>query len=228
MITFFTPLMQKIERVKQWPGVDPQDVDQAYWRAIKNGTIDYYTEESFKNHFIDAVVTVHGKSIADTIFYARRRMRETWGTKYNEWKVAYSRRGAYRKRVRLIDGAPPFMPNRIAIEIVDFSANWDDAQGLALCDVQKVYAQRLAGFAPLFNASQSPLWVELMNKTQVPYVVASALVYDIPTTYGVWSFSPSVHYKDGRVQLYGADCSKTYSHTAMPSFCECTYEVVEQ
>ena len=214
----FTPLADKLEVVKTWPDINPADVDTAFALATENGTIAGYNAEVGKNVHLDAVVTCYRESLPATLLYGRDRMKDTWGDKYSEWTEAYAQ-GVDEKRVQAIPGAKPFVPNRVVIEVVDFGANWNKRDGTKLKDVQKAQAGQLADFAVLFNASQSPEWVQQMDGTNVPHAIMAALLLSVPE-YGAQSHSPFVWRNGGRAKLSGSHVGFRFSEGAMPVFRE--------
>lgn len=210
----FTPLADKIAMVKTWPDINPADVDVALATAMENGTIAGYEAEVGKNPFLDIVVTVYRASIPATVVYARERMREAWGEKYSEWEEAYAE-NVDDDRVKAIEGAKTFTPNRIVIEVVDFGANWDRQNGIVLETVQKAQAPKLADFAVIYNAVQSPKWVEQMDGEKVPYALVAALLLNVPGD-ASWRYSPRVWCSGGKAKLYGSHVELKFCSFAMP------------
>jgi len=197
----FAPLADKVAMVKGWPGIKPDDVDAAVALARENGTIAGFKAESPNNPLLDLVIVPYRESIPATLLYGRARMMEAWGDKYDEWKAAYAS-GVDDKRVELITGAREFKPNTIQVQAVDFGANWDRQHGNVLGDIQRAQAGQLADFAGLFNASQSPKWVEQMDGKVVPYTILAALLLSVPS-YDARSLSPGVWHGGGRAELSG-------------------------
>jgi len=214
----FTPLADKLEVVKTWPDINPADVDTPFALATENGTIAGYNAEVGKNVHLDAVVTCYRESLPATLLYGRDRMKDTWGDKYSEWTEAYAQ-GVDEKRVQAIPGAKPFVPNRVVIEVVDFGANWNKRDGTKLKDVQKAQAGQLADFAVLFNASQSPEWVQQMDGTNVPHAIMAALLLSVPRC-GKWPYSPCVWRDRDGADLSGFHVDRTFGGSAMPLFRE--------
>ena len=214
----FPPLADKLEVVKTWPDINPADVDTAFALATENGTIAGYNAEVGKNVHLDAVVTCYRESLPATLLYGRDRMKDTWGDKYSEWTEAYAQ-GVDEKRVQAIPGAKPFVPNRVVIEVVDFGANWNKRDGTKLKDVQKAQAGQLADFAVLFNASQSPEWVQQMDGTNVPHAIMAALLLSVPE-YDAQSYSPHVWHDGDGARLDGDRVGDRFSGGAMPVFRE--------
>lgn len=211
----FNPLTDKIAMVKSWPGVNPVDVDAAFEAAKADGTIALFEAESPKNELLDIVIVVYLSTLWETLLYARERMRETWGEeKYSEWAAAYAQ-DVDENRIKAILGAKPFIPNRIVFEVVDFGANWNPKDGTVLFEVQKTQVGQLADFAVIYEASESPKWVEQMNGTKVPYAIAAALLLSVPGSDG-WSYSPDVWRSDGRAKLYGRYVDSRFYRHAMP------------
>ncbi|MFZ2682201.1 MAG: hypothetical protein WAZ14_03860 [Patescibacteria group bacterium] len=197
----FTPLTDKLAMVRNWPGINPKEVDEALKTAVYNGTIIGYEAEVPKNRHLDIVITPYRESVAATACYLRDRMEEVHGDRYWQWPEAYNE-NIDENRIKLIDGAAPFTPNRIVIEVVDFGTNWDRQIGLIAQEVQKVQADTLAGFAVIANASQSPRWVEQMDGHTVPYALAALLLLNVPRC-GSWSFMPKVCDGGGKAELDG-------------------------
>ena len=210
----FVPLADKIAMVKTWPGINPEDVDAALATAMENGTIAGYESEVGKNPLLDIVVTVYRESIPATLVYARERMREAWCEKYSEWEVAYAQ-DVDDDRVKAIEGAKSFVANRIVIEVVDFGANWDRQNGIVLETVQKAQAPKLADFAVIYNAVESPKWVEQMDGEKVPYALVAALLLNVPG-YDSWRFSPYVWHYGGKAKLDGNHVEDGFDESAMP------------
>ena len=210
----FTPLADKLAMVKTWPGISPEDVDAALKAAMENGTIAGYESEVGKNPLLDIVVTVYRESIPFTLVYARERMQEAWGEKYYKWVEAYAQ-DVDDDRVKPIPGAKPFIPNRIVIEVVDFGANWDRKDGLILENVQKAQPGKLADFAVIYNAAQSPEWLRQMDGEKVPYAFVAALLLSVPGS-GSWRYSPYVWHGDDEAGLYGDHVELRFNDHAMP------------
>lgn len=177
----FMTLAGKVAMVKRWPGIDPEDVDVALAAAIEDGTIAGYKREVEKNPLLDIVVTVYRATLAETVSYARERMRDAWENN-RCMPEEYVPRSLADYDVKTIDGAKPFTPNRIVIEVVDFGANWGRKRSRVLEDVRKSQAPKLADFALLYNTVQSPEWVKQMNGVDVPYVVVAPLLIHVPFT----------------------------------------------
>ena len=207
----FTPLADKIKTVKAWPGVNPADVDAAFEMAKEDGTIAGYEAEVGASPLLDIVVTVYRGSVHATLAYLYARWCDRYGSD-NAWKEAYA--GVIgENRVKLIPGASPFIPNRIAIEVVDFGANWDRENGLVLETIQKTQAVNLAGFAVICNGIQSPDWVKQMNGKDTPYAIAGALLLTVP---GYRVYSPFV-WRDGRgAGLRGGGVDGRFYGSAVP------------
>ena len=197
---WFAPLTDKAIMVKSWPGINPKGVDAAIALAHENGTIAGFEAESPENDKLDLVIVPYRESLAATFLYGRARMMETWSGRYVEWENAYAQ-GVDDKRVELIPGARPFVPNTIVVQAVDFGANWDPKRGNVLRDVQANQAGQLADFAGLFNASQSPEWVKQMNGTSMPYAILAALLLNVPR-YDKRSSSPSIRRIGGSANLH--------------------------
>jgi hypothetical protein len=209
----FTPLADKIAMVKSWPDINPADVDAAVALARENGTIAGFKAESPDNPLLDLVIVVYRESLPATLLYGRALMMETFEGRYAEWEEAYAG-GVDHERVELIPGACEFRPNTIEVQAVDFGANWDRQHGNVLSDVQKAQAGALADFAGLFNASQSPKWVEQMDGKTVPYTILAALLLSVPG-YGVRSYSPSVWHRGGKAKLFGIHVDSRFREVSM-------------
>lgn len=175
----FAPLADKIAQVKFWPGINPAAVDAAVALAKENGTIAGYEAEVAGNPLLDIVITVYRESVPATLLYARDRMKDVYCDRYFQWNAAYTD-NVDERRVKLIDGAKPFNPNKIVVEVVDLGANWNREGGVNVLGVQQAQAARLAGFTVLYAASQSPEWVRQMDGENVPYPLAAALRLNVP------------------------------------------------
>ncbi|HAU66583.1 MAG: hypothetical protein A2017_05390 [Lentisphaerae bacterium GWF2_44_16] len=198
----FTPLADKVAMVKSWPGINPDDVDAAVALVRENGTIAGFEVESPNNPLLDLVIVVYRESIPATLLYGRDRFMETFEGHYAEWAEAYAS-GVDDERVELIPGARKFRPNTIQVQAVDFGANWDPQRGNVLSEVQKTQGGKLADFAGLFNASQSPKWVEQMDEVNVPETILAALLLSVPHC-GVRSYSPDIwRHSGGEAELGG-------------------------
>ncbi|NQV12312.1 hypothetical protein HQ524_03030 [Candidatus Uhrbacteria bacterium] len=197
----FTPFADKIAMVKAWNGVDPKDVTAAVELADRNGTIAGFKAESPDNPLLDLVIVPCRENVPTTLLYGRKHMKEAFDGRFDEWEVAYAQ-GVDENRVKLIPGAREFRPNTIVVQAVDFGANWDLENGNVLHDVQEAQAGKLADFAGLFNASQSPKWVEQMDGTNVPYAILAALLLSVPD-YDSWAYSPDVWHDAGGAKLHG-------------------------
>jgi len=197
----FTPLADKVEMVKSWPGINPADVDVAVALAHENGTIAGFEAESPDNPLLDLVIVVYRESLPATLLYGRARFMEAFEGRYVEWREAYAS-GVDDKRIELIPGAREFRPNTIEVQAVDFGANWDRQHGNVLRDVQRAQAGQLEDFAALFNASQSPKWVEQMDGKTVPYTILAALLLSVPG-YDARSNSPYVWHDGDEAELSG-------------------------
>lgn len=201
--------------VKAWPNINPEDVDAAFATATENGTITGYESEVAGNPFLDIVVTVYRESIPATLIYARERMKEAWGEeKYSEWEAAYAQ-GIDDDRVKAIPGAKQFTPNRIVIEVVDLGANWNRKDGIVLEEVQKAQAPKLADFAVIYDAIQSPKWVEQMDGDNVPYALVAALLLNVPGS-GSWRYSPRVWRGGDKAKLSGYRVGSRFYGSAVP------------
>lgn len=176
MPNLFAPLADKLALAKSWPGIDPEDVDNALAEASQSGTLAGYEAESPHTPLLDIVVTAYRESVPATLLYARDRMREVHGDLYHQQDSAYGV-GVNERRVRLLEGTKPFVPNRIVIEVVDLGAN--RGEDLSSRDVHMAPVEQLAGFAVLYAASQSPKWVRRMDGEKVPYVFAAAILLDV-------------------------------------------------
>lgn len=211
----FTPLADKLAMVKTWPGINPDAVDGAFATAQENGTIAGYNVEVDKNPLLDNVIVVYRESLPATLIYACERMKEAWGDEYCEWAEAYAQ-NVDENRVQAIPNAKPFIPNQIVIEVVDFGANWDRKSGTVVETVQKAQAGQLADFAVIYNAIQSPKWVEQMDGVNVPYAFVAALLLSVPA-YDSWRYSPHVWRGGGKALLHGSHVESHFSY-AMPVF----------
>lgn len=210
----FAPLARKIAQVKSWLGINPADVDAAVALAKENGTIAGYEAEVADNPLLDIVITVYRESVPETLVYARGRMREVHGDSYYQWDDAYAE-GVDEKRVKLLEGAKPFTPNRIVVEVVDLGANWNRKDGVVGRDIQKAQATQLAGFAVLYAASQSPGWVRQMDGEKVPHALAAGLLLNVHD-YDEWAYMPTVWLNGGNAELGGDRVGSRFLSDALP------------
>lgn len=214
----FTPLAGKIAIVKRWPGINPEDVDAALATAMENGTVAGYEGNVADSPFLDIGVTVYRESIPATTIYARERTKEAWGARYTEWDKAYAQ-GVDDVRVKAIPGAKLFTPNRIVIEATDFGANWNRERGTHMADVQRLQAGDLADFAVIYNAVQSPPWVEQMDGENVPHALVAALHVHVPRC-TLEPSSPYLYYMPRRrsMNLNSVDVAENHwtRDTALP------------
>ncbi len=210
----FQPLAEKALQVSRWPGIDPDNVIAAVAEARKNGTIAGYEAEVGNNPLLDIVITVNREDVPTTLLYARDRVRMAHSDRYWQSEEAYVE-GVDKKRVRLLEGAKPFTPNHIAVEVIDLGANWDRKNGAVCRDVQRILSVQLAGFAALYAASQSPEWVRQMDGEKVPFVSVAGLPLNVPD--GIeWACVPRILRGMTGVELGFGHAGQRCRHSALP------------
>ncbi len=198
----FTPLAEKLEMVSRWPDVDPAAVDAAYRRALEDGTLAGYEREvAAGNRFLDIVVTVYRGTPAETFLYAQQRMREAHGDSYNTLEEICVKGPDADRVVVISSDVRPFIPNHIAIEVIDLAANWDPNNGFGFFDIQEAQSSDLATFAVIFNAAESPEWVRKMDGVKVPYVIVGGLLLCNRRFSFADGYPPFVYRSIGRVHL---------------------------
>jgi hypothetical protein len=202
--SLFTSLADKITLVKTWPGIDPVAVDAALAQATADGTIACYEVESAHNELLDIVVTVNRESVPATLQYVRDRLREAHIGRYGEFADAYEG-DLDESRISLIEGATPFRPNQINIEIVDFGrTNLEGLDEVVIRRQQQSRAKHLAGFAAFYAACQNTEWYRLLSNGQIPSVCVAGLRLRIPGCEEL-EFAPSFFGLSGGFRLYALD-----------------------
>jgi len=208
----FNSLEDKLAMVRGWPGV----TEEMLQAALEEGKerIALFERESPDNPLLDIVVSVYKPTAAETLAYARDRMRETFGKKFWQWEEFYA--DLAPDRVRYLDGvnAPT---GGIRIEVVDLGAYFCPKSGMVPQDVR---GPGSAHAAVIYAAAQDPEWVRQMDGTSVPYAIAAGFKLDVPG-YARWSRSPSVHRDGGGANLDAFRVGNEYRGTALPSLREC-------
>ena len=186
----FTSLEDKIKMVKRWQGVNPKDIDDALAVAVKDGTISGYESEVARNPFLDIVVVIYLESVQSTFWYAVTGLGD------------YIRRDV--EDIKLIEGTELFIPNQIRIEVVDFGAlvfHKNDH----ITHVQKQYASQLAHFAVLYNARQSPKWIEQTrygDDDTLPYFATATSLLLRKRGKNEWNSTPQIECRHlGRAEV---------------------------
>lgn len=219
--SLFTPIAEKVEMVKTWPVIrswsesERKKIDRAYAEAFRRGVFARYERGVQTNPFLDVVIDITFANVPETLNFAHTRMKTAHHGKYVEWKEAFDR-SVDDDRVKLIAGARPFVPNRVTFELVDFAANWDRTDGVLATKVQAEQADRLAGFAVLYGASQNPRWVQNMDGDRVPYALASTLLVNAPGA-EAWQYSPVVCNSREGVELGGGYLNAPSTSRCMPT-----------
>lgn len=215
--SMWTPLDDLIENVRGYDGVNGAKIDAALKTARENGTmkaIEALRAEKPEDFLVAPVITVNRPTIHETLLFGRFCAQQGWGDKYTEWMEAYAI-GVDEKRVELILGVRPFVPDELAIRIVDFGANWDPKNGNVLKEIQQAQAARLAGFEVIFAMSQHPEWVRRMDGKTVPYALAASLLLSVPYR-GARSHSPYVWHDGVRVRFHGYHVDDRFHRHSMP------------
>lgn len=211
----FTPLAEKLESVKNYPGVTEADIAQALEMAQDSGLLARYEAASPKNPFLDAVVTVYRGSVPETLLYARDRMKETFGEdKFYQWEDAYGK-NVDGKRVRLYKDVPNHT-NCVRIEIVDLAANWNPKDGFVPRDSRN---SKSAAFSVIYAAAQNPEWVRQMDGVKVPYALVGGLELNVPG-HETWTNLPGVWRAGDGAKFDGDWCAGRYRQDALPSLWE--------
>ncbi len=208
----YNTLADKIAIAKSYPGVNPEEVDVAVALAHKSGLIAGYEKESPKNEGLEIVISVFKEDVPATLKFVRERIKDTFVGTYQEWAAAYAN-GVDENRVKMLE-EESFVPNSIKVEVLDLHANFNP-KGVILGEVQKTQAGKLAGFAVLYAACQSPEWVKQMDGVKTPYAIAAAILLNV-SGYGLWAYSPLVS-RDGQgAVLFGDHVAYSYDDASFP------------
>jgi len=210
----WTPLNDIVEIARGYDGVSGDQIDFMLKTARENGLVDGFEAESPKNPLLAPVVVKNCETVPATLLFGRELMRQEWGEKYSEWEAAYAQ-GVDDKRVKPVEGAPLFEPNKLTLQIVDFGANWNPLDGTVLKDVQAAQAGKLAGFEVIFAPSQHPEWFRQMDGEKIPFAIAAALLLSVPGR-DEWSLSPSVWHGHDRARLDGCRVGDRFRSYAVP------------
>lgn len=210
----FTPLGDKLAAVRKYPGITNEMVDAAIANFEKSELRPRYEIASPMNPFLDAVVTVSRDSVLETLLYARDRMRDTFGDRF-EQEEAYDR-DMNKYRLRLLEGVPDHR-NCVRIEVVNLAHGWNPKQGFLPDEVRSANS---ASFAVIYAAAQNPEWVrQIDGGTTVPCVIAGGLEFNVrrDTSYALL---PAVLHSGRRTQLSFVLRHVYYNNHAMPCIWE--------
>lgn len=181
-------------QVRSWPGINVDQVNMAYRRALDDGTIDFYKNEAGSNPQYGLVLTPNLDDLASTFQYAVERLKEVFGPCFTQWPKAYHQ-PMTTDRIRSVQGSPLFVPGRIKFEIVDFGAYWNAEQAFYPDALMHEKPRDLAGVQVLFAASQHPNWIRRMDGSTNPFTLAPALLLNTDNQHP-WSTTPRI-WKDG-------------------------------
>ncbi|MDP2631886.1 MAG: hypothetical protein Q8P30_03935 [Candidatus Uhrbacteria bacterium] len=188
----FRPLKDKLEMVRSWPGVKGGMIDSAQKEA--ESRIARFNAESQNNNMLNIVVSPYlGDGLAHELLpYARDRMRDTFGTDFWQWDLAYAS-GIDENRVRYLqdEGGNTIVPvyrDCVRIEVVDLGAHFNRKDGTV---AKAVRGKDSAHFAVFYAAAQDPDWVRQIDGDTVPWVLACGLELNVPDC-DAWMDSPSV------------------------------------
>ena len=214
----FHALAQKLEMVRQWPGVTSQQVDAALKEA--QGRITLFEQASPSEPLLNIVVSVYKEDAPSTLKYARDRMRDTFGDTFSQWDDAYGKE-IDENRVRYLqgeDGQPivPVYRNCVRIEVVDLGAHFNKKDGLIMQDVR---GKDSAHVAVIYAAAQDPAWVLQIDGNNVPWCIAAGLELCV-SGYAAWVSSPSVVCNDDEAGLGARNIVGRSHHAAVAVFRE--------
>lgn len=210
----FTPLAEKLEVVKRYPGVTEADITAALETARSSGRLARYEEASPENSLLDVVVTVYRASVPETLLYARDRMRDTFGDAFAQWEDVYGQ-NVDENRVRLLEGVPDHQ-NCVRIEVVDLGAHWDPKNGFIPKGVRSV---KSATFAAIYAVAQNSEWFRQMDGKTVPYALVGGLELNVPGN-DLWADLPNVWHNGARAKLDGNWLGARYRGSALPCLWE--------
>ncbi|MFH1253601.1 MAG: hypothetical protein V1664_04720 [Candidatus Uhrbacteria bacterium] len=210
----WSPLDDVVAMAREYEGVTGDMIDIMLAKARDRGLFELFEAELPKSRLLAPVIVSNRESVPATLLFGRALMRTAHSEKYSEWDAAYAN-GVDDKRIKLIEGARTFVPNELALHIVDFGANWNRRDGTVLAEVQQKQIGHLADFEPLFAASQHPEWVRQMDGEKIPYAIMAALLLSVPD-YDEWSLSPGVWRGGGRAELSGDYVDCRFYERAMP------------
>jgi len=218
----FIPILDVVELVRTWPGINQKDVDVALAYAMTNGLLSRYQVAVKKNPLLCMVVNVTRESVPATLLYVRERMRESL-LGYNEWREAFVS-GVDDKRVRLINNARPFKPNHVSIEVIDLGANWEPNECIVPQTIQATQADKLAGFEVLYAAVQHSGYLPRIDFKNVPAPFAGAVLLNVQG-YGEWTQIPVVvkveKFSNGKIVGYEFTCCRSIesqTNVSMPTY----------
>lgn len=209
----FTPLADKLDLVRSWPGVQEDQIDAAQKEFASSERRRRYEAEMEKKPFLEVVATVYRASIPETLVYARDRYREAFDRDhFAQWEEAYGGE-VDDNRGRLFKGVPDHR-NCIRIEVVDLAANWNREDGFIPRDVRD---SNSAAFAVIYAAAQSPAWVRQMDGEKVPYAFVGGLELNVPG-YDEWMVVPRVWFSQGidRARLRAHRCDDHFHGSSVP------------
>jgi len=209
----FKPLDDKIEMVRQWPGVTEKQIEVALDEA--KDRIARFEKESPENPLLNIVVSVYQDDAPSTLIYARDRMCETFGDEFWQWDPAYAE-GIDENRVRYLqdeDGNTivPVYRNCVRIEVVDLGAHFNRKDGTIAKDVR---GKDSAHFAVIFTAAQDPTWIRQIDDEQIPWVLACGLELSVPRC-DVWMNSPSVGRRGDEARLSADHVGSRFRYTSI-------------
>ena len=192
----FRPLEDKLELVREWPGVTDEMIDAAMEEA--KDRIARFMAESPNNPLLDIVVSVYLDDVISTFEYAMQRMQEAWGDKLdldNRAKGSMIHKSEPLVRYLENEGGRTIVPvfrNCVRIEVVDLGANFDPKKGIFAPEVR---GKNSAHFAVVYAAIQDPVWVSQIDGKKVPEVEACGLELNDPYCALEWSFTVLVDYR---------------------------------
>jgi hypothetical protein len=201
--------------VREYDGMTGDRIDRMMRTAHEGVQIERFKVEAQKNRFLAPVIVPRGSSLFETLLLGRVLMKKQWGRRYDEFKEAYDG-GLSEERVRLVLGAPAFIPHELTLRFVDFSANWSPSPGIAIRETYHDHVNRLTALETLFAANQHPRWVEQMDGENVPFAVDGALLLNVRGSQP-WAFSPRIWFGDGRVKLCARKIWIQFRTTAIPT-----------
>lgn len=217
----FHPLKDKLEMVRDWPGVTGDKVDAAFVEA--RDRIRRFDEESPHNNGLNIVVSVYHGTAHETLAYARDRMVDTFGNDFWQWDDAYAS-GIDENRVRYLQDSNgntivPVYRDCVRIEVIDLFANWNQRRGMEPHYVRNASSAHAAVF---YSAAQDPDWVWTMDGKKVPYALAGGFEVNVnvPDDSEPWSYVPRVARNERVACLCARGDAYRFHDTSLPSLWE--------
>lgn len=156
---YFTPLREKLQLVRSYPGITDVVIDKALHEAQASGLLARYEAERRRNATLDAVVSVYLDTVPATFLYARD-IADRNGCGYHHWYEDID-----HTRIRLMKGVPDHR-NCVKIEVLDLAANWH--RGADALVPKRIRDRNSAHAAVIYAAAQNPELMEQMDGECLP------------------------------------------------------------